>query len=152
MYEVFKHEELTLPIILEQISDIGNKLHWSILFLHSAGHLGEDKPIPEFEKYIFNTPEGYTLEWDELIQMANKFEYIIDLLLVASTNENTFFSFTAGCRKDNYKSVCDILIEIDDGDFTKFFTKDKATADRIQKYFGPLPGPSQIGVYRSLRK
>ena len=94
MYEVFTHEEVTLPIILEQISDIGNNFHWSILALYAAGDLGEDKPIPEFEKYVFNTPEGYTLEWDELVQMANIFYYVIDLTLAASSNENTLYSLT----------------------------------------------------------
>lgn len=148
MYEACKHEELTLPIILEQISDIGNKLHWSILSLDAAGDLGEDKPIPEFEKYIFDTPEGYTIEWDELVQMANKFEYVIDLTLVASSNENTFFSFTNKCTEADYKSICDIYIDIYDSHLEYFFTKDKNIYDRIKKYFGPLP----LRVYWSFRE
>jgi hypothetical protein len=139
MHEIFKYEDLTLPIILKQISAIGNKLHWSILGLDAAGDLGEDKPIPEFEKYISSTSEGYTLEWDELLELANKFEYVIGLTLVASSNENIFYSFTKESRSDDNKSVCDIVIEILDGNLIEIFIKDKITLERVQKYFGPLP-------------
>lgn len=133
-----KKEIVTLPMILERFSEEGQKLSWSILNLDASGDLGEDKPIPEFESFILKSPQGYPLEWDELCDMAARFEQVIGLLLIGCKNKETILGFTEVFR-DVDLSNCEIIIYIDDGEFVSIEAKDEKIIERVEKCFGPLP-------------
>lgn len=145
----FIGKEITLPMILKQIEQEGKYLCWSIFSLQVMGDLGDDKPIPEFQRKVEQTWGGYLLTWDELCAMSHKFWIVIDFVLVGCKDTQTIINLT---RKYNTSEEifphCEIAVEIDDGDFLNIYAKNPKVVEKVIKKFGSLP----VGVYRPLNK
>lgn len=149
---LFLNKEITLPMILKQIEQEGKNLQWSILSLSVMGDLGEDKPVPEFQKRIMEAPEGYLLSWNELCEMSHKFLIVINCVLIGCKDKQTIINLVEKYSDEKYKDSgglfqeCEIAVEIDDGDFLNIYAKTPKIVERVVKRFGPLP----VGVYRPL--
>lgn len=144
--------EITVPMILEEFAEEGKQLSWAIVFIDPPALLSEDdKPIPpQVRNYILDLPDLYFLEWGELCRLASGFDCVIALELIGFKNKDQIISVGKNISKApvNLEPFCDIMMDVDDGDFTELYVKDKVKGkeilDRIVKRFGPLP----IGIYR----
>ena len=78
-----------------------------------------------------------------------KFWVVINFVLVGCKDKHTIVNLT---RKYNTSEEvfphCEIVVEIDDGDFLNIYAKNPKVVEKVIKKFGSLP----VGVYRPLNK
>jgi hypothetical protein len=120
-----------LPSILEEIQD-GNAFHWSILYLHSSGNLGEGISYPAFEAQINHSERGLFITFEELLVLINKLNQIIDIVLIGC--KNVEFLKWSDSDQEMYET-CDIYIEMHDGCFWEVFSKDENFINRLAAKF-----------------
>jgi hypothetical protein len=120
-----------LKDILEEVHD-DNKLYWSILFLEAIGNLGEGKSLPAFEKQIDQLEIGLLINWEDLKVLANKFQQIIDLRLIAGNNQEVLKRYE---NDEELYQRCDIVIEMNDSSYWEVFSKDKSFIQRLGDKF-----------------
>lgn len=120
-----------LTDILEEIYD-GDLFYWSILYLYSVGHLGEGKSLPEFEKQIFDSENGFFISWMELNALAKKFYQVYDITLIACSNKEFLKRYTNDLEM---YETCDICIEMVDSSYWEVFSKNENLIARLAAKF-----------------
>jgi hypothetical protein len=117
--------------ILQEIHQ-GSVFYWSILLLDSSGDLGEGHSIPEFEKEIYDSKNGYFISWKELNELAKKFYQIYDITLIACSNKDLLKRYANDLEM--YEK-CDIVIEMVDCGYWEVFSKDENLIKRLSLKF-----------------
>ena len=113
--------------ILKEIPN-GNVFHWSILFMDVIGDLGEGKSIPEFEKKIFESKNGFFIDWENLNSLAKKCEQIIDISIIGCKDVNLLQRYE---NEQEMYETCDIVIEMINSVCWEIFSKDKELINRL---------------------
>jgi hypothetical protein len=118
--------------ILSQFPPHSDNLHWAFLSLEALGNLGDNKSLPEFESQIADSPEGLLVTWDELCELSEKFEQVIDAVIVGCESRGDIRRY----QNDNelYSSY-DVVIEAFDSSYWRVYSKYKDIIDRIEKSF-----------------
>lgn len=125
------HVIVELPDILEEIQN-GNLYYWSILYLYSSGDLGENRDIPTFEQQIYESENGFVIDWYDLELLAKKFYQIYDITLIGCKDPNLLH------RYDNDAELyeaCDIVIEMIDCNYWQIFSKKDDLINKIASKF-----------------
>lgn len=123
---------VTLPMLLHQIGLYGANLNWSILYLSATGDLGEDKSIVDLEDNISSSPNGFCLEWQELNELADRFDQIFDILIVGSVSESSIQKYTDDEDLHlNYPVVLDLF----DGAYWRVYSEDESLIEKLADKF-----------------
>jgi hypothetical protein len=120
-----------LQDILEEVHN-GEEFHWSILFLEVMGDLGEERPVPEFEKQIHDLENGFFINWKDLNTLVQRFEQLINITLLGCKDPNLLQRYEDD--QEMYET-CDITIEFIDSTYWQVFSKDKKLIDRLAAKF-----------------
>ena len=98
------------PTLTELLSKIPNDNNWvwSIKFFYGIGVSPNGMDMPDFEKLVLDTPEGYIISWQELNNFAINLKDIWDLVLVAVKDKNDIKP--QEIKKENFSS-CILVIE-----------------------------------------
>lgn len=117
-----------LPLIEEQRS----RLVWSILELWAVGDLGDDRNMVEFEDQIRTEPKGKTFSWAELVDLATRFDQVIDGVFVGCKSRDEIPEARTG---PELFGASEIVIEVNDSDFVSIFAKDSKVVDQVSARF-----------------
>jgi hypothetical protein len=124
-----------LRVELEQVLSCineGKDYHWAILYLEAMGNLG-GKSIVDFENEIHGSSVGYLLNWDELVELANKFDQVIDIVLIGDSNKSKLRQYAG--EEEMFKE-CYYTIELIDSSYWLINGRDRNFLDRLQKELG----------------
>lgn len=75
-------ENLTVSLsdILNAIE--GSNYFWTLFYLEARGNVGEGKPIIDLEEQASDSDTGLRYEWNDLNDLAKKFDQVIDVVIV----------------------------------------------------------------------
>ena len=125
-------------VVIVKLSDILNEINdgdcyvWSILYLQTTGDLGPGKSIPEFEDQIIESEKGLLIKWNELEELSQKFDVLMDILLIASMKKDVLKRYE---NDQEMYETCDIVIELVDSGYWEIFSKDDHLIDRLASKF-----------------
>jgi len=123
---------VSLSGILSQLPPHSDNLHWAILSLEAIGNPSGNKSLPEFESQIANSPQGLLVTWNELCELSEKFEEVIDVVIVGCESRGDI----QRRQNDNeLYSSCDVAIEAFDSSYWRVYSKHQDIIDRIEKSF-----------------
>jgi hypothetical protein len=113
---------VSLHDLLNKIKFLVEKYYWSIYELTAVGNKKYDINIPELEEIILNSPTGLHLKGEELLNLAEKCDQVINLILIASLDEEGFSELENVAEwQRNYP----IVIELEDGYCWNVYSQDK---------------------------
>lgn len=122
---------VTLPDILREINN-GNLLNWSILYLYGMGNLKDGGSIEHLENNINKSKNGFFIRWNELNALANNFDQVYDIIIIASRDEELLHRYEID--QEMYET-CDIVIEMIDSGYWEVFSKDEDLIKRLGRKF-----------------
>ena len=122
---------VTLPKILSEIHD-GNLYYWSILFMDVIGNLGEEVSVPILQKQIYDSKNGLFISWQDLSILAEKFEQVIDIIIIGSNEEKNLRRYEDD--QEMYET-CDFVIAMVDSGYWEVFSKEPDLIDRLATKF-----------------
>lgn len=123
---------VTLPMLLNEIGAEGANLSWSILYLSATGDLGEDKSMVDFEDNISSSPNGVCLEWQELNDLADKFDQIFDTLIVGSVSKNSIQKYADD--EDLYLNY-PVVLDLFDGAYWRVYSEGESLIEKLADKF-----------------
>lgn len=126
---------VTLPMLLDEISSRGEKLHWSIFYLSATGDLGDDRSIVDFEDEISDSDKGFLLSWDELKALSIKFDQIFDTLIIGAANKEDIKKYD---DDEKLYSKFDIVLDLFDGAYWQVYSKDESVIDKMANKFSKV--------------
>lgn len=129
------NEYVSLSMVLNDIGMMGEKFSWAMFELEAFGYIGEEFTYDDIERDI-KTPSGYKLTWDELKKLANKFDQVINLILVANPEKN--FIETKGNDIDYLYQKYPLVVSVCDNAFWEISTSDIDLINRIQNKYKEL--------------
>src|SRR5262245_3942330 len=119
--------------LLSCVSDEEKNYHWTLLDLHGAkGNLRPVTTIPELENRINNSLHGIEYPWEELIDLADKLESAVDIMLVGNAQKKIN---EAEKNFDEYHRKNDIAFELFDRCFWIVSSKSDSLIQRIKNKF-----------------
>jgi hypothetical protein len=122
---------VSLDMLLNDLELIGNKYVWSILYLEAFGDLGISKSYDDIDRAI-ESPYGYCLCWDELRNLAKKFDQVINLILIAAETKKDVSLYKDKEKLCNYYPI---VIEILDGDYWEVYAMDENIIKTFQAQY-----------------
>jgi hypothetical protein len=102
-----------LADILKYIKD-GENFKWSILFLSGVLERYSNESIEILEQNINKSKVGFLLEFKELQLFSNKFQQIIEILIIGDKDVSNLKRYTEG--KKMFQK-CDIVLELVDSSY-----------------------------------
>lgn len=126
---------VTLPMILEEISSSGEKLHWSIFYLYAIGDLGAGKSIMDLENEISDSDRGFFLSWNELKSLSAKFDQVFDVVIIGAKNKKDIKKY------DNDEKLYlnfDVVLDLFDGAYWRVYSEDKSIIKKMANKFSDV--------------
>lgn len=120
-----------LQDLLEEIHD-GNAYHWSILEIDALEKLGEDVRYQDLEKEIYESENGFFINWDDLNTLGRKFHQIIWITVIGCKNEKLLRRYE---NDQEMYETCDFVIVMFDSSFWEVFSKDASSINRLAEKF-----------------
>ena len=122
--------------ILKEIRG-GEQLFWSILYLRCVANTSEVdvlpcNSIPIFEKQIDESPYGYFIAWDKLLELADMMFQIYDLDLIGCTKESLLRKYEQDLEMNEQ---CHFVIKMVDSSFWEIFSHDEQFLSRLHSKF-----------------
>ncbi|HET8670694.1 MAG TPA: hypothetical protein VFM05_08740 [Candidatus Saccharimonadales bacterium] len=119
--------------LLPLIEPVGRDLIWSILDLDAMGDPNKLKRnLLEIEEYGRQSPQGYILSWDDLVDLAESLIDIMDAVIVGCRNRSMIPKLEPS--SDIYSS-CEIVIEAIDSAIWRIHSKHDEFVERLKTSF-----------------
>ena len=100
--------------------------------MEAIGNLGNNMPMPEFERQIAESPDGLLVTWNELCELSEKLKEVINVVIIGYKNRRDIQKHH---NERELLSSCDIVIEAFDSSYWRVYAKDQAVIDRIEESF-----------------
>jgi len=116
-------------MLLDDIGNIGVNYIWSILELEAVGDIGDTHTYADIDNAI-KFKNGYSLSWDELKDLASKFDQVINALIVASEDKDYI-----AAHKNDFDNIFinfPLVVAILDGDFWELSTSDEDLISKLK--------------------
>lgn len=126
---------VTLPMLLDEISPSGEKLHWSIFYLSATGDLGDDRSIVDFENEISDSDKGFFLSWNELKTLSVKFDQVFDTLIVGAANKEDIKKYD---DDEKLYSNFDVVLDLFDGAYWRVYSEDDSIIKKMANKFSEV--------------
>ncbi len=126
---------VTLPMLLSEINKDFSYLSWSLLYLSATGDLGKDRSIVDLEDSISSSPDGFCLEWEELSDIADKFDQVFDTLIVGSTSKGSIQKYEND--EDLYLNYS-IVLDLFDGAYWRVYSEDESLIKKLADKFSDI--------------
>jgi hypothetical protein len=106
------------------------QLIWSILDLEAIGDISTiwERGILDLEVNIKYLPQGLILSWQMLVQLAQKFDQVINTVIVGCQKVSKIPSLEPNVNLDE---PCEIVLELIDSSVWRIYTKDELLTLRI---------------------
>jgi len=127
---------VSLSDVLSQIEN-GTEYSWNILWVEAIGKL-ERKTMLEFEEKINNSKDGYALIWEELVELADSFSQVINILLVGDKDKDNLKRYDSD---DEMRIKCSFCIELIDSSYWEITSNDLTS---IEKLMLNIPGSTMF--------
>ncbi len=99
----------------------------------------------EFEDEINDLNNVVIMEWDELIDLSNKLDQIVDMLLIGSKDVNSLRRYSDDSQA--YQN-CDYTIELIDSSYWIIHSSDIKALDNIKEYLPDGSVPVLLVFYK----
>ncbi|MBD2079025.1 hypothetical protein [Leptolyngbya sp. FACHB-17] len=115
--------------LLQVVPEAHHKLVWAILDLEAIGDISEvwEAGIVDLETQISSSP--IILNWQDLVKLANLFDQVINLTLVACLNAADI----PAVDFDMTNSACELAFELVDSTVWRIFARREDTLDAFVK-------------------
>jgi len=119
---------------------IGNEpcFKWAILWIYAVGELDGQKNILEFESEVNLSKNIIVYDWQQLVELSDKFEQIMEIVLIGSKDSHLLKRYS---NIDEMHSSCDFTIELIDSSYWLIYSSDNIILDRI---CDKLPGANYL--------
>jgi|688.fasta_scaffold84212_4 hypothetical protein len=116
--------------LLNLIAQDKQQLVWSILDLEAIGDISTiwERGILDLEANIKFLPQGLILSWQMLVQLAQKFDQVINTVIVGCQKVSKIPSLEPNVNLDE---PCEIVLELIDSSVWRIYTKDELLTLRI---------------------
>ena len=120
--------------LLNLIAQDQQQLVWSILDLEAIGDLSPiwERGILDLEENIRNLPQGLILSWQMLILLVEKFDQVINIIIVGCQEITKIPSLKPNSNLD---TPCEIVLELIDSSLWRIYAKDQKILQRLQQEF-----------------
>ena len=124
------------------------QLIWSILDLEAVGDITTicERGILDLEANIKFLPQGLILSWQMLVQLAQKFDQVINTVIVGCQKVSKIPSLEPNVNLD---APCEIVLELIDSSVWRIYTKDKLIPVKLAAF---TPEPSNIRQLEAIAK
>ena len=123
--------------LLNLIAQDQQQLVWSILDLEAIGDLSPiwERGILDLEENIRNLPQGLILSWQMLILLVEKFDQVINIIIVGCQEITKIPSLKPNSDLD---TPCEIVLELIDSSLWRIYAKDQKILQRLQQEFSRI--------------
>lgn len=117
--------------ILKLIEKDKQQLIWSILDLQAVGDITTiwESGIVDFEETIKHLPYGYILSWQMLTNLAQKFDDLIDIVIIGCYE----MAQIPSCVDADIYLSSEIVLELIDSSFWQIYTKDERLLQNLDR-------------------
>jgi hypothetical protein len=124
------------------------QLIWSILDLEAIGDISTiwERGILDLEANIKFLPQGLILSWQMLFQLAQKFDQVINTVIVGCQEVSKIPSLEPNVDLDE---PCEIVLELIDSSVWRIYTKDKLLPVKLALF---TPEPSNVRQLEAIAK
>lgn len=124
------------------------QLIWSILDLEAIGDISTiwQRGILDLEANIKYLPQGLILSWQMLVQLAQKFDQVINTVIVGCQKVSKIPSLEPNVDLDE---PCEIVLELIDSSVWRIYTKDKLLSAKLALF---TPEPSNVRQLEAIAK
>ncbi|MVT12284.1 hypothetical protein [Chitinophaga tropicalis] len=129
---------IRLSDILNCIND-GERYYWTILWIDAMGD-PNGFYVLEFDEEINKSPDGYILDWEELIKLSRHPNQILDLLVIGDQEKSNLHRYSSDEEMNN---KCKYVLELVDSSYWLVSIKDESTIGKIKS---ELPGVTEYLV------
>lgn len=116
--------------LLHVVPEDAHVLTWAILDLEAIGDIGEvwDAGVVDLETQLHRS--AVIFDWQDLVKLANSFEQVINITLVACLNTTDIPSVDFEVDKSN----CEFVLELVDSTVWRIYAKHQ---DNLQRFLNP---------------
>lgn len=120
--------DVELSDILNCIEN-GSLFLWSLHWITAVGMPG-DEEVLSFEESVNGSPNGVLYNWSELLDLANRFHQVIELLVCGDQNEMSLRRY-----EDDEEMMlnCDYVFELVDSSYWLVSSNDENAIRRMQR-------------------
>jgi hypothetical protein len=120
--------------ILKLIEKDNQQLIWLILDLQAVGDISTiwERGIVDLEETIKHLPHGFILSWQMLTNLAQKFDDLIDIVIVGCHEVDRIPTLCLDA--DIYRSS-EIVLELIDSSVWQIYTKDERLLQNLDRKF-----------------
>jgi hypothetical protein len=134
--------------LLNLIAQDKQQLVWSILDLEAIGDITTiwERGILDLEANIKYLPQGLILSWQMLVQLAPKFDQVINTVIVGCQKVSKIPSLEPNVDLDE---PCEIVLELIDSSVWRIYTKDKLLTAKLALF---TPESSNVRKLEAIAK
>lgn len=123
--------------LLNLIAQNQQQLVWSILDLEAMGDLSPiwERGVLDLEENIRNLPQGLILSWQMLILLVEKFDQVINIIIVGCQEITKIPSLKPNSDLD---TPCEIVLELIDSSLWRIHAKDQRLLQHLQQEFSNI--------------
>lgn len=116
--------------LLQVVPEDDHQLTWAILDLEAIGDISEvwDAGVVDLETQLHHS--AVIFDWQNLVKLANSFEQVINITLVACLNATDIPSVDFEVDK----SACEFVLELVDSTVWRIYAKHQ---DKIKRFSNP---------------
>jgi hypothetical protein len=120
--------------LLKLINKDRQQLVWSILDLEAVGDISEiwERGILDLEENIKYLYQGYILSWQMLVLLAQKFDDVINTVIVGCHEVTQIPSLIPD---SNIYNPCEIVLELIDSSVWRIYAKDERLLQHLHHEF-----------------
>lgn len=123
--------------LLNLIAQNQQQLVWSILDLEVMGDVSPiwERGVLDLEENIRNLPQGLILSWQMLILLVEKFDQVINIIIVGCQEIAKIPSLKPNSDLD---TPCEIVLELIDSSVWRIYAKDQRLLQHLQQEFSNI--------------
>ena len=143
-----KTSTIELIDLLNLIESNKEQLIWSILDLEAIGDISTiwERGILDLEANIKFLPQGLILSWQMLFQLAQKFDQVVNTIIVGCQEVSKIPSLEPNVDLDE---PCEIVLELIDSSVWRIYTKEKLLSVKLAVF---TPEPSNVRQLEAIAK
>lgn len=126
-----------LIYLLNLIAQDQQQLVWSILDLEAMGDISAiwERGVLDLEENIRNLPQGLILSWQMLILLVEKFDQVINIIIVGCQEITKIPSLKPNSDLD---TPCEIVLELIDSSVWRIYAKNPKLLQHLQQEFSSI--------------
>lgn len=110
----------------------GQDYSWCILHLWATGDVDPAVSVPELEDRIARSVHGIRVSWEQLWDLAGKFDQVIDIVILGSRDQTVLDNVS---QQDDFECICDFVIDMTDGYCWTVSCQDDKLVEHLSKTF-----------------